>query len=387
MIDIIILLTILFIFLLQKFMKVFKSSVIIFFCLLNIATVTKNKISSNLYIPKYNTIGHRVLQLEEKYSNLPSDRKHIYFDNMYKIIDDLIDTTKHRLKPFLQSNFPVRKNEAAIILKTIDSVLIEQYFVVCIKVESLSDALTPKKLNEFTCYKYLPGYRGEFCQRHLNSNYFGIDCDLGAILYASIGEALALPIHVIEVPDHNFVRWRFSDHDYINFDNNSANIYPDDTFRQGLSPTASQDFSIEEETKSHFLQDMTENDIKGYYLAIIAISLSHQGRYLETEKLYKEAVSYRPYDALAMNNLSWMYITVPEFKSDLYYQQAYRLSQMVDSLLPRSIEYLDTYSCACAGIRDFENALKIEVRARNKPSRIKGYKEGKTCLEIGETIW
>lgn len=82
-----------------------------------------------------------------------------------------------------------------------------------------------------------------------------------------------------------------------------------------------------------------------------------------------------------------MYLTVPQFKNSKTSQRAYQLSTKVDTLMPREIEYRDTYSCACAAIGDFKKAIEVEKTARNKEKRIKGYLTGKTCLQLGETIW
>jgi hypothetical protein len=336
---------------------------------------------------KYHTTAQRLLQIEESYSKLTDANKRAYYDPMYQTIDRLIDAAKIRLAPYTKPGQTIDSAKAKLVLQTIDSVLTEQHFIVCIIVDRLSEALTPKKLEQFTCYKYLPGYRREFCERQPDSLYYGVDCDLGAMLYVSIGEVLNFPLKLIEIPAHNFVRWRFADNSYLNFDNNTGLIYSDDSFRNGQTATSSSRFSLAEEKACHFLQDMGEKEVRAYYLTIIGIFISHQGRYAETEQVYKEAIAARPYDVLAMNNLSWMYLTLPDFKKTVYYKEAYRLSKLVDQLLPSSIEYKDTYSCACAGIGDFKKAVTVEKNARDKPKRLVGYNKRMTCLDIGETLW
>lgn len=359
-------------------MPIFKSSLVI---LLFTLFVTDRMKPSEYYKWKYSTTAHRLLQLEEDYS------KGIITDRQYKILDDLIDSAKERLGPYLQAHSSLGEAEAKVVFETIDSVLTEQFFIVCILMDKLSDALRPRQLNQLSCTPYLPGYRREFCQKNQTAQYYSIDCDLGAFLYISIGEVLGLPLHVIEVPGHNFVRRRFTDQKYMNWDNNSGNVCTDDDFRKGLTPTIKRPFNIEAERRCHFLTDMDQDDITGYYLSLIAIGLSKQHKYAAAEDLYVKSVKHRPYDAFSLNNLSWMYLTVPAFKSKANYQKAYELSVVVDSLLPDEIEYRDTYSCACAGVGYFQKAIQIEKTARNKPTRIEGYKRNKSCLDQGETIW
>ncbi len=356
--------------------------------LIILISFTETNAQDNMrYSCRYSTTSHRLLRLEEKYSKLLAVEKNSFYDPMYQKIDLLIDSAKIRLKKIISKDSIIPYDIALKILATIDSILTEQYFLVCIKVEKLSDALTSKSRKDFKCVEYLQGYRSEFVKIHPTSKYYGIDCDLGAFLYLSIGEMLKLPLYVVEVPGHNFIRWQFPDKTYINWDNNSGKSYSDDAFRQGDTPTISKSFTPKEERLNHFLTNLSQNDITGYYLSIIAIELSHQGRYSETEQLYLQAIAYRPYDALSSNNLSWMYVTVAQFKNAEIYQKAYKLSVKVDSLAPKEIEYRDTYSCACAAIGKFNEAIIIEKKARNKVKRIEGYKLKKSCLDLGERIW
>ncbi len=329
------------------------------------------------------TLAHELLALEEMYSDLPEDEKVPLFKSRQKKIDELMDAAKKKFGSNINSEM-LSEDEVISIFKTIDSLLTEQYYLVCIKVERLSETLTPRKLSEFDCVKHTPGFRGKFLRQNNSSFYYGIDCDLGAILYASIGEILNFPIHIVEVPNHNFVRWEFKNESFINWDNNSGKVFNNNDFRNGLTPTSSSTFDTQEERLNHYLESMKKDEFKGYYISLIASSLAEKGFYLKAEELFKKAISYRPYDALACNNLSWMYVTVPIFKNDSNYKKAYELSSKVDKQLPRNITYKDTYSCACAAVGEFKKAIRIESDAYNKQLRIEGFTEKKTCLDIGE---
>lgn len=337
------------------------------------------------YVPRHNTIAHQLLQLERRHGVYLRPDSTSYYDKRVNKLDQLIDHAIKRLK--LKNQTVYNRSQSEYILKLIDSILTEQYFIVCIRIEELSTALTPIKLTQLKCATYLPGYRRNFVLEHPDDDYFPIDCDLGAILYLSIGEIAGLPLSMVEVPGHNFIRWNFADHSYINWDNNSARVFPDDAFRQGRTPTASTSFDAEEEKNNHFLKNMTSEEVTAYYKTIIANNISHGTRYDVSEELYKQALFIRPYDAGALNNLSWMYVTVDQFKGSPYSDSAYLYSTRATSLVPKEIEYRDTYSCACAAIGDFDKAIKVEKTARSKATRIQGFQERKTCLQLGEKIW
>jgi tetratricopeptide (TPR) repeat protein len=239
--------------------------------------------------------------------------------------------------------------------------------------------LTPNTSRHLECYHYRPSRAWDSAVKH-----HLIDCDLSALIFYSIGEVLNLPIRFVEVPNHNFIRWRFDETSYMNWDNNTARIYSDDDFRRGDSPTSGESFNQEEEENLHYLKDMTIAEISGYYKTIVAGILKNARHYKEAEQYYLEAISERPNGVFALNNLSWMYLTTPAFKNRVSYQKAYNLSKKVDQLHPRSIEYRDTFSCACAAVGRFKKAIKVEKTARNKDERIKAFKERKTCLDLGE---
>lgn len=343
--------------------------------------IASAQVNSNEYISRYNTTSHKLLKLEEKYSYLSEAEKRNYYDSKYKKLDELIDVSKIRLGNFTKVQTSSDIDDVTHILKTIDSLLIEQFFIICVRVHRFSDALTPKKMDKFECVKSYHEYGASFYNNYPDSKYYGIDCDLGSLLYLSIGEVLNLPLRFVEVPEHNFIRWEFTDKTYVNWDTNKGRVISDDDYRNGIGCLS---FTRKEEKLNHYLENMNQNEIKGYYLSLIAMLLSDQNRYLESQKLYLQAIEFRPYDALSCNNLSWMYLTEPFFNSDTYYQKAYELSLKVDSLLPKNITYKDTYSCACAGIGDFEKAIQIEKEAKDKKYRIDGYKHKKTCLDLGE---
>jgi hypothetical protein len=331
------------------------------------------------YIQKYQTIAHKFIALDEAALKLNEGYRTDHFDSAYHILDRIIARSEAAITAIIKSPSSDNRADAIRILQSIDQVLLEENFVVCIQVENLSAGLTLANPKNLKCYQYRPNGSST-----INDKHYCIDCDLSAMIFYSVGEVMHLPINFIEVPGHNFVRWRFSEMDYINWDNNSARTYTDDDFRDGRSPTSNEPFSRKEEENLHYLKDMSATEMEAYYNVIIAGILKNNQHYKEAEQRFLYAINSRPYDALAMNNLSWMYLTVPSFKDSATYQKAYNLSVKVDQLSPKSIEYRDTFSCACAAVGKFDSAIKVEKTARNKPERIKAFEAGKTCLDLGE---
>lgn len=360
------------------------------------------------YVWKYNTTAHRLLKIDEEISALPAAQRYQIFDSKYKILDEVIGKINLRIQPLVANKLLSQKERALKILKEIDWTLIENNFIVCIHTKTMSDALSPKDINFSGCQIfgspdnidhstdtfYIMNCPALSCQvrltpkayEHIKKNqigkYYTVDCDIAAIIYLAVGEVNGLPLKLVEMPSHNFVRWRFNESEFLNWDNNSALEYTNYDFRNGLTTTSSSKISPEEELEGHFLQDMTIDEIVGYYYSVTGIELKDQKRYREAEQFYNKSISIRQYDALALNNLSWMYLTVLEFKSENNYKVALRLSEKVDAIIPSDKNYKDTFSCACAAVGDFVRAIKLEKLAFNDSTKIAGYSKGKTCLDM-----
>jgi tetratricopeptide (TPR) repeat protein len=360
------------------------------------------------YVWRYQTISHQLLKIDEEISSYPQADRSRLFDKKYALLDDFIDSVKLALAEVNKMKFLSATERAITTLRIVDEVLTRLNFIVCIGTKDLAHGLTPVKIppgcqmyvvpdnidhsaEEFyfsSCFTTQLQIRlTKSGLEHLNKNrdedYYLIDCDISALLFLSIAEVNNLPIHMIEIPEHNFVRWRIDERDYINWDNNTARVYADYDFRNGLTATSKTKITAEEETNGHFMQDMTQDQIKGYYITLAAETLKEGKKFLQAESYYREAIKYRPYSSLALNNLSWMYLTVADFKSEKNYQEALRLSKIVDGLSPNDLNYRDTYGCACAAVGDFAKAIELERSAQNDSDQIKGYMNKKTCLDMG----
>ncbi|MDO5970873.1 hypothetical protein Q4Q35_13755 [Flavivirga aquimarina] len=223
----------------------------------------------------------------------------------------------------------------------------------------------------------------EYFKNNPSNNYCRMDCDLGALIYVSIGQLNNLKMHLVETNGHNFVRYEYSDKKYINWDNNSAQIFTDVEFQKGLTPSSSSTLTEDEIKKGHFLQNMPIEEIIGYHYTNTSRLAKENLKITKALEHLKQAVKIRPYSPLALNNLSWLYLTTKELESPENYNRALELSKRVDDILPRDAGYKDTYSCACAAIGNFKEAIRLGIIAGSSPLQIKGYKGSKTCLEMG----
>ncbi|MCX6746603.1 MAG: tetratricopeptide repeat protein [Candidatus Pacearchaeota archaeon] len=126
------------------------------------------------YKPKYNTSAHRTLGMEQEFGATVED---------YKTLDDLLD----KIIPEIQIKSAYTKKDVFNIFRTIASKLIDF------------------KREENTLLSY--GLREKI-----------FDCDNFSLVYSSVGEILNLPIKMINVLNHVFIRWDLGK-EHLNWDN------------------------------------------------------------------------------------------------------------------------------------------------------------------------
>ena len=154
---------------------------------------------------KYNTIAHELLNDEASASDVTQ--------NMYDFIDAVIDEAKVRItkKP------SYTRDEAISMLRTIDEILIGKNVVYPAQldgmglVDQLSDGLrgrvmNPTEIDALAKYSHNER-RSDRIRQHASEPFYVNDCDTTSFLYLAIAEVIDLPLYLIELPGHNFIRY------------------------------------------------------------------------------------------------------------------------------------------------------------------------------------
>lgn len=354
---------------------------------------------------KYNTIAHRLIKLEEAVLDKKSD----FFDKKYKLLDSVLTYTSKKIEPIIKASKLIKEDKSRLVLNEIHKSLTELGFITFINTNLISNSFTEltaydrnrlttyyskildKRTNNSNHYYYLPTksgtfyetiYQRQYFDKNKTLKFFPVDCDTGAILYLSIGELFKLPIHLVEIPNHNFVRLYYENDKYINWDNNTAQEITDQEYMDGLSRTSSSTFTYSQRVLGGFLKDMNEKGIIAYYNTLLAIEFEKQNEFKKAEYLYKKALKIRPNSTLVMNNLAYLYLTNKQLNTKKNIETALKLSRKVINIEPHDYNNLDTYACACSAIGDFENAILIEKSGNADYKRIRGYRNKKTCLDM-----
>lgn len=208
------------------------------------------------YTPKYQTSAHLMLNMEQEFQVTDDD---------FKTLDDLLDSVIKKIK----TKPTYTKKEAFNIFKTIASEL----------------QVYQKNENELFSF----GLREKI-----------FDCDNFSVVYASVGEILNLPIKMINVMDHVFVRWNFRE-DHLNWDNmwgdEDNKAFLDWVYKVNFGPDA---LFVEMNTKE-----------------IVAMGYFNRGSFLYYQNEYQKSVT-------EFNKALVLY---PNFRLALY-NKGYSLMQM-----------------------------------------------------------
>ncbi len=225
-----------------------------------LSTAICSKQSGHEYTRTHDTIAHQILDLEKRSGFEVIDAHYQVLDDL---IDKIVDSIAQKLLKEKALNRRVAieqlrekqysKNDALVLLQTVNTSLIENNFAHrnahLLKVTLTSQELdadilrlvvseherlrSRESIQEFD----LSGYIGDSERReqirtflkancdkiqhfyeHPNEDYFYTDCYNTTAIYLSLADVLDLPLRSVNAPNHAFVRWHFSETEYLDWE-------------------------------------------------------------------------------------------------------------------------------------------------------------------------
>ena len=170
------------------------------------------------YRRKHNSLAHRLLDDEKGAGQVTPA--------MYAILDALIDETVSKLGPYRPELSEREQTKFAVAtLKQIDCILVRHGFVYPGHgaVQLVSDGLAPTMyerrddLNELKKQGHNVR-RAKFIAARGKGPFYVVDCDIAAFIYLAIAEVQGYPLHLVDIPTHNFVRWKIGPEVAIDFE-------------------------------------------------------------------------------------------------------------------------------------------------------------------------
>jgi hypothetical protein len=307
------------------------------------------------YKSKYHTVGHRFLDDETGAGDVTLV--------MYAILDALIDESVATLKPY-PAGLPASqaKTFAVDALTAIDCILLRHGFVYPGHglVQLLSDGLGPTMYDDVNDLRELRNQshnirRIKFIDANNSGPFHVVDCDIASFIYLAIAEVMKYPLHLVEIPRHNFVRWEISPGSSVNFETMDG-FETDDAYYK-------TDWGISDSFvgRGGILETMNDNQTIAYHDASVAVSWSWRGDIARMIDFYQRSVLTDSTHPFALNNLSWFYAAAPkiEWRDGA---KAVQYGLRATAVLADG-DGLDTLACAYAQNGDFARAIDTELVA------------------------
>lgn len=307
----------------------------------------------------YHTIGHEILDLESAVAPVSPA--------LYARLDTIIDDAKRRIPPLKEDASRTEERAYALqVFRIIDSTLIQHNILYPENDESkwtknLTEGLTPQNVDPEVLDRILGQINNSRRLRyfHRDNNIYFMDCDIASFVYLSIAEALNLPMTMVDLPKHNFVRWILDDGTSVNWETIYGMTLSDGQYIASYLGSESNGNEAAEE--GVYMRSLSRVEILGYCHAVRAMVWEKQRRWDRALEDYREAVRRYPLSELSQNNLAWLRATCP----DPHYRnggEAVEAARRAVTLF-RNANNLDTYAAACAEAGDFPLAYKLEMKA------------------------
>ena len=347
------------------------------------ATLKRLNAKKGTYVARHHTIGHRILNLETPLGGVTG--------SMYELLDSLIDQASMVIKPKLPKEVEkVSKDQARAIFQDLDNLLVARNFAYPVApltpdglTATLTDGLTPRllKQTEVTLLANAPHNerRKEHILKNADKPFYLVDCDIASYLYLSIADDLRLPMYMVEIPEHNFVRWYMHDESYFNWETMDG-IEESDQFY--ISTRRIPQVAID---KGIFMSKMTREDVIGYEHFVVGIGFYNERNWAKAIEEYDQATRMYNRSPSAWNNLAWVLVTA----RDARLRDGKRAVRAAKAAVERFISdnNLDTLAWAYAEAGDFAKAIQTEQQAyRLNPTSeyaaaIAGFRERKTWID------
>lgn len=330
----------------------------------------------------YDTTAHQMLKNESEINAVD--------EKMYNLLDIIISEAKEQIK--FEPGDNIDQKSAIQILKIIDNIVINNNIVYPAKdlVLLLSDGLKPQRISDNEINHFVNKLQNRRRERHIlkhrTENHYIADCDITSFMYLGVADALKLPIALVEVPKHNFVRWVFKDNSYINWETMYGTVEGDNYYKEWYKL---KDEWIENRL---FLVSMNREQVLAYHYRLMGIAWREKNEYDKAFSCFKKGLVLNPKCPELKNEVAWVHISNPK-----YFDKIIALKLAKEAAIYNRGYILDTLACSYAEHGHFELAIKIEkdaIRFSVKQEdieafekRLEGFKAKKTYLQQkSETI-
>ena len=264
------------------------------------------------------------------------------------------------------------REQALSVLQIIAASLRDGHFVYPGRgsVPTLHDALTPVTVDGAGLERLIQAPENAQAERVLRGNPRGVfhvaDCDIFSILYVAIGQALGLPIAMVELPPpafgprHVYVRMSTLDGEHVAWEAMSGterdSAALDARFFAGATMPLKQ-----AQTARAFAMPLSHDEMLGYAHTILGEVWQGLGADDRALAAYQASIAKRPSAPMAYNEAAWLLATSsnPRVRNA---SLAFEYAKTLISLWPSAVHF-DTMAAAYAASGEFKAAVNAQGTA------------------------
>jgi len=243
---------------------------------------------------------------------------------------------------------------------------------------TLGQALVPRLLSPAELQTVL-GFEGnveraKLVDQHKAIYYF--DCDMGSALIISVATYLGWDVRLVEVPDHNFVRWHLPNGETVNWDWTAWASLDDASY------LADTDVNRLLRQRGTYLRSYQASEARGYYIGLIGSKADSPSA---GTALLERAISDGAKDGTTYNNIAWNYV-IQEETARTKGSIALMYALTAWSMRPDHGNTLDTVACATSVVGDRPMAMALEdhaARIAESESEREGFLKNKQRIATG----
>lgn len=285
--------------------------------------------------------------------------------------------------------------QAIDILGIIDSTFTEFDFLFYTDENDVHyNALTLAMREEFEPVIFKNEYQRNYWKNKKNKKCKRIDCDQYCRIYLGIGQMLNMPISIVHIPNHYYLRWHFPDSTYFSWNPNDATVHIDERTMESF-------YNVEKYQKSYttnyFPKQLNVNEVLANYQLIWADNIwdkSPRISVTEARKIYLQVIESEYTIPSLYNNYVWLYVMNPEL--DEFYDSSILMEYINKAIeMQKDVNYFDAKACLLGLQGNFEDAiltakmgLQCNYDFSNKRSKaenhLKCFIEKKVCRTIKE---
>src|SRR5258706_14871155 len=329
---------------------------------------------------KYDTFAHHVLDIDSQEAPVSQAK--------YALLDAIIDDAKQRntYDPSIQEPGE-RIKQAERILQQIDDVLTDHNFLYPpgdYDVTSLRASLAPQRYDRDALERILRVQvnqrRRDHARAHAEEPFYITDCDISSFIFLGVGDALGIDLHLVDLPDHMFVRWQFADGTHVNWDTNDAKAPSDKDY--------AADYAMGKRLRKRriYLATMTPREAEGYAYFLRGQRFEDREQPIEAIADMEKSRELYPQSTQARSDLAWLYATAA-CVDERHRKESLSLAQSALDLEPQCAMFWDSIAAAHAANGDFKRAAKEAGKAEGiaeSPEDRAEFKAHRRSFEAGK---